>query len=63
MMCRDDGKYNEIAKIEKRLLNLVNYNFDDSMCKLYESGDTKDLLNVLNTMEDIINEFKRIINK
>lgn len=62
-MCQKDDKYNEIVKMEKILLDLVNYNFDDSMCKLYESGDTKDLLNVLNTMGDIINEFKRIINK
>ena len=62
-MCHKNDKYNEIVKMEKILLDLVNYNFDDSMCKLYESGDTKDLLNVLNTMGDIINEFKRIINK
>ena len=62
-MCQKDDKYNEIVKMEKILLDLVNYNFDDSMCKLYESGDTKDLLNVLNTMGEIINEFKRIINK
>ena len=62
-MCQKDDKYNEIVKMEKILLDLVNYNFDDSMCKLYESGDTKDLLNVLNTIGDIINEFKRIINK
>lgn len=61
-MVQVNGKYDEAVKMEKKLLDLVNGELDDSMCKLYEIGKIKDLLNVLDNIENIINEFKEIIN-
>lgn len=56
-------KYGKAVKMEKKLLDLVNGDLDDSMCKLYESGKIKDLKSVLDNIENTINEFKKIINE
>lgn len=62
-MGRVNGKYDEAVKVEKKLLDLVSGELDDSMCKLYEIGDIKDLKSVLDNIENTINEFKRIVNE
>lgn len=62
-MGRVNGKYDEAVKVEKKLLDLVSGELDDSMCKLYGIGDIKDLKSVLDNIENTINEFKRIVNE